>query len=659
MKIFEYKKTLIFFLLIFVSLSAYLYFKPEKLPEFVTQKALIKDLEQIITVNGTVESNAKVRLRFQKPGKIDEISVKVGNNVKEGAKLARLDNAIIEAQVDQANANLQISEADLNLRFAGPSQEEIRVSEAQIEQAEVNLNNSKVRHEDIILTNAERKRKAELEFENAKILFENAEKSLDTSSASTTNSVEIAEKNLESSYIDSEPAIIISIDAVDRAITSADQIIGIDNKTANEDYRDRLGTSHPSANIDAINAYSKALIEFQKMKDEYDILKTVKSEAEQIIQDEKDAEAEQIIQAEKNAEKNIQIETDRALQISETTLFIVKDLLDKTYFLLDMTPTGFSFPLARQEELKSRIANEQSSISTNLQNVQKIIQRTTSAKLDLSRVEIAEISGTDDASSNFEKAKNNLLIAESNLTTVDVQNKIDENSAKMQIDLNEVALKQAIANHDRLIASPRQVDVASLRARVASSLSSLKQIQKELEDTVLKAPLEGIITEINAKVGENISTQETIIVMITDKMQIKVNISEIDINKIKLGNKVDISFDSLSESEIFEGKVMSINPAETVVDGVIYYEITVILEDDDTRIRSGMTADLDIHTAKREQVIAIPSLAVEYENRLSYCFVLENGKRIKRYIKVGIEGQDFVEVLEGIEAGEEIIIYEK
>jgi len=634
-----FKKIIIIVFFILLSLIFYFYFKPENKIEYVTEKAIITDLEQIVSVNGTVESNAKIRLRFQKSGKVEKINFNIGDKVKKGDELASIDSKIFQIQIEQANANLSASQADLNLRKAGPSNEEIRISETQIEQALVNLNNSKRKYEDSLLINNERLRKAELELENAKVALSNAENLLKTSDASNQNSIEIATKNLKASYIDSEPAIILSVDAIDRAITSADQIIGIENKTANEDYRDRLGTSHPSANIDAINSYSISTREFSDLKDEHEILKKLKANNE--------------------TEEQINQETDILLSLTEKALYQTKDLLDKTYFLLDMTPTGFSFPLSRQEELKSRIANEKSSISTNLQNIQKIIQRITSAKLDLSRAIISESSGTNDALTNFEKAKNNLLILESNLKSVEVQNKIDENNAKMQIDLNEVLLKQANASHALLVATPRSVDLASLYARISSTNASLKQIQKEIEDTYIYAPLEGIITEINSKVGENVSTAENVIVMMTDKMQVKANISETDINKIQEGNEVEISFDSLMENLVFKAVVSSVSPAETIVDGVIYYEITVMMEEEDKRIKSGMTADMEILTAEKESVVAIPSLAVEYENRQPYCFILENNNKVKRYIKLGIEGQDFVEVIEGILEGEEIILYEK
>ncbi len=461
-----------------------------------------------------------------------------------------------------------------------------------------------------------------------------------TSGASTTNAFTLAEKNLEASYTNVEPALIIAIDAIDRAITSADTILGIDNKTANDDYDDRLGTKDPNANINAIQSYSKATLDFANLKSEFEKLNTFKADSSK-------------------TKEEINNETDKVLTTLDQTLFSVKDLLDKTYFALDMTPTNFIFTLESLEALKTRIQTEQTSISTNIQNIKSIIQLIESRKLDLEKAQISGFSGTDSASANFETAKNNLLIAESNLKSVDVQNQLDEHNARMQIDTNEVLLEEAYANHDKLIAKPRAVDTASIRAKIDSALASVKQLQKELSDTIITAPIDGVLTEINVKEGENVSSSENVIVMITDKMQIKANISETDINKIQVSNPVQLSFDSLSPDEVFMGQIITINPAETVIDGVIYYEATVVLDNEDPRIKSGMTADMDILSATKEGVIAIPALSVEYDERQTYCFVLENGQKVKRFIKTGIEGGDFIEVIEGIKEGDTIIIYEK
>ncbi|MDX9971178.1 MAG: efflux RND transporter periplasmic adaptor subunit [Candidatus Gracilibacteria bacterium] len=635
-----FKKILIVSVILAVLSLAYFFLKPEKTKEFVTEKAKIQDIEQIVSVNGTVESNAKIRLRFQTPGKINSILKEVGDKVFKDESLASLDNEILQIQIDQATSNMEMSQAELNLKYAGPSVEDINLSNIKIKQANLALENSKKNYNDILLSNSERKRQAELQYENAKVALANAEKSLSSSGASTTNAYSLAEKNLEASYTNVEPALIIAIDAIDRAITSADTILGIDNKTANDDYDDRLGTKDPNANINAIQSYSKANQDFSNLKTEFEKFEDFKSDSTK-TEDEKRSE------------------TDIVLNIADNTLFSVKDLLDKTYFALDMTPTNFIFTLESLESLKTRIQTEQTGISTQIQTVKSLIQQITTAKLDLEKAGISGSSGTDTASANFETAKNNLLIAESNLKSVEVQNQLDEHNAKMQIDTNEVLLEEANANHDKLIAKPRAVDTASLRAKIDSALASVKQLQKELSDTMIKAPIDGVLTEINVKEGENVSSSENVIVMITDKMQIKANISETDINKINVGNPVELSFDSLSQDEVFMGEIITINPAETVIDGVIYYEATVVLDSEDSRIKSGMTADMDILSAKKEKVISIPALSVEYDDKISYCFILENGQKVKREIKVGIEGNDYIEVLEGVKENEEIIIYEK
>jgi len=136
------------------------------------------------------------------------------------------------------------------------------------------------------------------------------------------------------------------------------------------------------------------------------------------------------------------------------------------------------------------------------------------------------------------------------------------------------------------------------------------------------------------------------------QFQIEANVSETDISKIKLGNNIALTLDSLGPNEKFSGKVIKIDPAETVVSGVIYYKVTSVFDMEDARIKSGMTVNMDIETDKRENVLVLPYYLIKEKNDRKYILAKEENDVIEKEIKTGLEGEIMVEILDGLNEGD-------
>ena len=98
-----------------------------------------------------------------------------------------------------------------------------------------------------------------------------------------------------------------------------------------------------------------------------------------------------------------------------------------------------------------------------------------------------------------------------------------------------------------------------------------------------------------------------------------------------------------------------IDPAETVISGVIYYKVTSIFDVKDQRIKSGMTVNLDIKTDKREDVLYLPYFVIMEQDGEKYVEVLEDNILKKKIIKLGLEGENNIEIISGLEQGEKVI----
>jgi multidrug efflux pump subunit AcrA (membrane-fusion protein) len=151
-----------------------------------------------------------------------------------------------------------------------------------------------------------------------------------------------------------------------------------------------------------------------------------------------------------------------------------------------------------------------------------------------------------------------------------------------------------------------------------------------------------------------------IVILGENNFKIEVLVSEADISKIKVGQNALITLDSYGENVKFNGIVNFIEPAETVIQEVVYYKTIVLFTDQDISytIKSGMTANVTVSTNGRENVLMISSRAVlDKNNDGKYVRVLtDNQEVVEKEIKLGISGDDgLVEVLSGISAGDSII----
>jgi len=147
-----------------------------------------------------------------------------------------------------------------------------------------------------------------------------------------------------------------------------------------------------------------------------------------------------------------------------------------------------------------------------------------------------------------------------------------------------------------------------------------------------------------------------ITILPADPFSVEVDIYEEDVAKMNIGNPVDIFLVAFPEEKL-KGKVISIDPAEKMIDGVVYYEVSISLEQTSSGIKPGMTTDLMITTDLRENVLTIPEKALQKKNGKIIIQVLEQNKIIEREIEIGLKGtNNLVEVVSGLEQGEQIIL---
>lgn len=225
----------------------------------------------------------------------------------------------------------------------------------------------------------------------------------------------------------------------------------------------------------------------------------------------------------------------------------------------------------------------------------------------------------------------------------------------------------ALASRERAIEIAR-ADVfgemtSILQARVDQARATVDQIGSAMQRRRIIAPFSGTISSVDLKEGESTigiskDTSPGVSMLATDQYKVVIKIPEIDVSRVVPNTPVDITLDAYGPDIIFKGVLTTINPAETVVDGVPVYEGTVLFTEKDDRIRSGMTSTVKIIVGQKENVVTIPGNYIR-EDKIKRKFFVDvvspdNEKKIvEKEVKVGIRGSDgTTEITSGLNAGE-------
>jgi len=248
----------------------------------------------------------------------------------------------------------------------------------------------------------------------------------------------------------------------------------------------------------------------------------------------------------------------------------------------------------------------------------------------------------------------NITTAQADIANQRISNQVNINAA-------EATYNKAKVDLEELQASPRGVDVAVYQADVDKYRANLAEYAKKLSDASIVAPFDGMVAKVDAKIGEVITATEKVIVsLISPKgLQIQADVPETDISKVSLTNPVSIVLDALPE-KTFTGEILEIDSSKTLIDGVVYYKVKILLLGDEQRIRSGMSGDVTIQTDEKTNALQVPQRAVITKNNQKIVRVLNGNKIEERKVIVGIKGsRGEIEIIGGLTEGEKIITFMK
>ncbi|MBI5004521.1 efflux RND transporter periplasmic adaptor subunit [Candidatus Kaiserbacteria bacterium] len=158
-------------------------------------------------------------------------------------------------------------------------------------------------------------------------------------------------------------------------------------------------------------------------------------------------------------------------------------------------------------------------------------------------------------------------------------------------------------------------DIAVQAAQVQAAQADIENAQAQLTKSRITAPFSGVITKMDAKVGQIVSPNVPEISIIGDNtLQIEAYVPEVEISSLAVGNAATTTFDAYGTGILFGAKVVAIDPAETVINGVSTYKTTMQFLKDDPRIKPGMTAEVLITVKEVPDALVVPQGVIFLKN---------------------------------------------
>jgi multidrug efflux pump subunit AcrA (membrane-fusion protein) len=275
--------------------------------------------------------------------------------------------------------------------------------------------------------------------------------------------------------------------------------------------------------------------------------------------------------------------------------------------------------------------------------------------------------------------------AVANVAATKLKNTQSLHSAQNQVAQAKMQQQTNAAGNAVKAAPPQPGDLAAARAAVLQAQIALAQARKALRETTLRAPISGVVATVDGSVGDAVSggggngssssdsssssssaasssngsssSSSSSLITITgrNKLQVVAGFSEGDAASIKVGEPATAAISALPGVTL-GAKVIAIDSTATTVSNVVTYNVTFALTGGNAKLKPGMTADVEVITAERDNALHVPTSAVTGSGANARVTVLRNGQQVSTPVVAGLKGDDATEITSGLQAGDTVVL---
>lgn len=247
------------------------------------------------------------------------------------------------------------------------------------------------------------------------------------------------------------------------------------------------------------------------------------------------------------------------------------------------------------------------------------------------------------------------------LETTELQAQLKQ--AQAALAMSQANYESAVVNLERMeilfdegAISKQQLEQAQTMVATGnpdSAAATVQLIEAQLANAVIKSPTGGIVATRSVEVGEMAGQMPMMTIVDIDRVRVETNITEGEVNKLKVGQKVNVFVSALGE-EPFSGTIKTISPAADMMTST--FPIAVEIANKDHRLKPGMFAELRLVLENKQGVFLLPKEAVIDSGDQKYVYGIQGDKAIQIEVVTGLEDDEQVEIISGLTENQVVVV---
>ncbi len=189
----------------------------------------------------------------------------------------------------------------------------------------------------------------------------------------------------------------------------------------------------------------------------------------------------------------------------------------------------------------------------------------------------------------------------------------------------------------KLKTGPDELDIRVKEIAVQQKEDALFTAKQDIADCYIYAPFDGIIAEIKIKRGESVSVGTVMSNIITQQKIAEISLNEVDVAKVKIGQKATLTFDALLDVSA-SGKVIEVDVVGTVIQGVVNYGVKISFDTQNKIVKPGMSVTADIITDLKQDILVLPNNTIKFQGNLYYVELVEVDDQISQQLLANVPG---------------------
>jgi HlyD family secretion protein len=269
----------------------------------------------------------------------------------------------------------------------------------------------------------------------------------------------------------------------------------------------------------------------------------------------------------------------------------------------------------------------------------------------------ALLAGPDDSRVGSAQAGLSATVAQRDATAANLQ-QLTAPPTAAQVAAAEAQVAQAQASLDSLLRGATAEQLAIAEAELAQAEINLADAQAMLDEMTVTAPFDGVVTAVNFSEGE-LATGGVMELIDRSSLEVVLEVDEVDVGSLQVGQRATLTLETWPDEEI-ESEIFTIAPGAQTSPGssLVVYEVHLRLGDTALPVLVGMTANANLITAEKSDVLLVPNRAINVDRSSGRFSVnlLVNGEVQETPITIGMRDGQNTEILEGLNAGDELVV---